>query len=251
MKKTTMLGLLLAAFLNSISQTTAPLISVLPQPASIQKGTGNFVLKSSTAIEVSSTDADARRVAGYLSQKISVVTGYAMPVRTVAANSNTPGNIRLILLLDTSLGVEGYRLNVIPNSVTVTAGKPAGLFYGMQTLLQLFPKEIEGNRVVKNVSWTVPATTINDRPRFGWRGLMFDVSRHFFTKQDVKDYIDQMVRFKFNLLHLHLTDDEGWRIQIEGLPRLTEVGAWNVKKVGYFGNFTPPAPNEPRDYGGF
>ena len=77
------------------------------------------------------------------------------------------------------------------------------------------------------------------------------VSRHFFTKQEVKDFIDQMVRYKFNLFHWHLTDDEGWRIEIKGLPKLTEIGAWNVKKVGYFGTFSLPTPDEPRDYGGF
>ncbi len=82
-------------------------------------------------------------------------------------------------------------------------------------------------------------------------GLMFDVSRHFFTKQDVKQYIDRMVRYKYNLLHLHLTDDEGWRIEIKGLPKLTEVGAWRANKVGYFGTFSAPAPDEPRNYGGF
>ncbi|MCW3105749.1 MAG: beta-N-acetylhexosaminidase [Segetibacter sp.] len=246
-----MLGFLMATFFNAISQNTAPAVSVLPQPVSVQTGKGNFLLRKTTAIEVSATDADAKRVAGYLAKKISAVTGYAIPVKTTPLNLNTTGNIRLTLSADTTLGMEGYRLNVIPNSIAITAYKPAGLFYGMQTLLQLFPKEIESSTLVKNVSWIVPAATISDKPRFGWRGLMFDVSRHFFTKQEVKDYIDQMVRFKFNLLHLHLTDDEGWRIQIEGLPRLTEVGAWNVKKVGYFGTFSPPTADEPVDYGGF
>ena len=84
-----------------------------------------------------------------------------------------------------------------------------------------------------------------------WRGLMFDVARHFFTKEQVKQYIDAMVKYKFNLLHLHLTDDEGWRIEIKSLPNLTKVGAYNVKKVGYFGTFSTPTPDEPRDYGGF
>jgi hexosaminidase len=251
MKKTIMLGLLVAAFFNAISQNTAPAISVLPEPASVQAGKGNFLLKKTAAIEVSSSDPDAKRVANLLSKKLSAVTGYAIPVKTAPLNLNTSGNIRFSLSADTTLGTEGYRLNVIPNSVTITAHKAAGLFYGMQTLLQLLPKEVESNTVVKNVSWTMPAATISDKPRFGWRGLMFDVSRHFFTKQDLKDYIDQMVRFKFNLLHLHLTDDEGWRIEIKGLPNLTKVGAWNVKKVGYFGTFSPPTPDEPRDYGGF
>jgi hexosaminidase len=251
MKKTMLLGLLMASFFNGISQNSVPRVSVLPQPVSVQTGNGNFFLKKTTAIEVSAADADAKRVAGYLAKKLSTATGYLISVKTAAFGSNLTGNIRLTLSADTSLGAEGYKLSVVPNSISITAHKPAGLFYGMQTLLQLFPKEIESNAVAKNVSWMVPATTITDKPRFGWRGLMFDVSRHFFTKQEVKDYIDQMVRFKFNLLHLHLTDDEGWRIQIEGLPRLTEVGAWNVKKVGYFGTFSPPTSDELKDYGGF
>ena len=97
----------------------------------------------------------------------------------------------------------------------------------------------------------MPCVDITDYPRFVWRGLMFDVARHFYNVADVKKYIDEMVRYKFNVLHLHLTDDEGWRIEIKGLPKLTEVGAWSVKRVGYFGTFAPPAPNEPRNYGGF
>ena len=121
----------------------------------------------------------------------------------------------------------------------------------MQTLLQLLPKEIESATLVKNVNWQIPAVEVTDYPRFGWRGLMFDVSRHFFTKDEVKKFIDDMVKYKYNLLHWHLTDDEGWRIQIKSLPKLTEVGAWNVKKVGYFGTFSKPLPDEPRNYGGF
>ena len=97
----------------------------------------------------------------------------------------------------------------------------------------------------------MPCVEIKDFPRFAWRGLMLDVSRHFFTKEEVKQYIDQMVRYKFNLLHMHLTDDEGWRIEIKSLPRLTTVGAHNVKKIGEFGNFSVPTADEPRDYGGF
>ena len=118
-------------------------------------------------------------------------------------------------------------------------------------LIQLFPKEIESKSLVSNIKWEAPCVDITDYPRFGWRGLMFDVARHFFTKEDVEKYIDEMVRYKYNLLHLHLTDDEGWRIEIKSLPKLTEIGAWNVKKVGYFGTFSVPKPDEPRNYGGF
>ena len=101
---------------------------------------------------------------------------------------------------DAVLGKEGYVVEVSPSAVSVQANTAAGLFYGAQTLLQLLPKEIESKSVVSNINWTIPAVRITDFPRFGWRGLMFDVSRHFFTKQEVKDFIDEMVKYKLNLL---------------------------------------------------
>ena len=152
---------------------------------------------------------------------------------------------------DKTIGSEGYTLTITSKNVIISANKPAGLFYGAQTLLQLFPKEIESKNLVKNINWEAPCVSITDYPRFGWRGLMFDVARHFFTKQQVKDFIDEMVKYKYNLLHFHLTDDEGWRIEIKSLPKLTSVGAWNVKRIGYFGTFSIPKSDDPRDFGGF
>jgi len=166
-------------------------------------------------------------------------------------NAPRKKSIQFLLSPEEPLGNEGYRLAVTTEEISIFAPKPAGLFYGLQTLLQLMPKEIESKQVVKNISWTVPAVNITDRPRFGWRGLMLDVSRHFFTVDEVKAFIDDMARYKYNLMHFHLTDDQGWRLEIKSLPKLTEVGAWNVKKTGRFNYFTPPADNEPRDFGGF
>lgn len=245
--------LLLALFtgLSFISYSQKPRVSIIPQPVSVEEKPGSFVLKKFSVIEISSDNPDANRVANFLSAKIAKATGFTVPVKVVPVNLNTPGNIRLVLNADTDLGNEGYRLQVIPNSITLTANKPAGLFYGMQSLLQMFPKEIESETVSRNVVWQVPAASITDKPRFGWRGLMFDVSRHFFTVSEVKSFIDQMVKFKYNVLHLHLADDEGWRLEIKGLPRLTEVGAWRPSKVGYFGTFPAPGDDEPKDYGGF
>ena len=250
MKQFIIFSFLISLFINSFSQSNHS-VYIVPQPVSMQMGKGDFILKPASVIELSATDADAKRVANFLSKKLSAATGYAVPVQSVSGPSNLSGNIRLSLFNDGALGSEGYKLNVSTSLVTITANKPAGLFYGMQTLLQLLPKEIESKTAVKNINWNIPAITVTDYPRFSWRGLMFDVARHFFTKKDIEQYIDQMVRYKFNLLHMHLTDDEGWRIEIKGLPKLTEVGAWNVKKVGYFGTFSPPAPDEPRNFGGF
>src|SRR5690606_4772656 len=143
-----------------------------------------------------------------------------------------------------------YRLNVTSSGVTLSASEPAGIFYGIQTLYQLLPKEIMVDSK-SEIAWTMPAVTIEDHPRFGWRGLMLDVARHFFTVEEVKDFIDNMARYKFNILHLHLADDQGWRIEIKSLPKLTEVGAWRVEKTGTFGTFSPPTPDEPKNYGGF
>jgi hexosaminidase len=159
--------------------------------------------------------------------------------------------LRLAVGAEDVFGAEGYRLEVSPQRVAITAGKPAGLFYGMQSLLQLFPPEIESPVKVTGVRWEVSGVVVSDKPRFGWRGLMLDVSRHFFTKEFLKRYIDEMVRYKFNVFHLHLTDDQGWRLEIKGMPKLTEVGAWRVPRVGSWWSFLPPQAGETASYGGF
>jgi hexosaminidase len=251
MRKNFFISLFILFTFSSFGQKNNVAGLLIPQPVSVVSGEGNFLVNNKTTITVSSNDSGARRVAKFLSDKIASATGFPVPVSVNSKNSNAPGTIHLSLNSDKSLGNEGYKLNVTPSAISISANKPAGLFYGMQTLFQLMPKEIEADSVIKNVSWKVPVSTITDNPRFGWRGLMFDVSRHFFTKDEVKGFIDQMVKYKYNLLHLHLTDDEGWRLEIKGLPNLTDEGAWRVKKVGYFGTFSPPTPDEPRDYGGF
>ncbi|WP_233165627.1 beta-N-acetylhexosaminidase [Pedobacter sp. ASV12] len=224
-------------------------IAIIPEPVSIIKQAGHFVLPANIVIQAHKSP-ELKQTIAFLQERLSTPTGYY--VSTISAPSAT-ATIKLIIneTNDAAIGMEGYRLNVGPKQVTIRANKPAGLFYGVQTLLQLLPKEIESKEEVKGIKWTMPCAEITDYPRLGWRGLMFDVARHFFTKQEVKQYIDAMVRYKYNILHLHLTDDEGWRIEIKGLPKLTEVGAWNVKRVGSFGDFIPPTPDEPRNYGGF
>jgi len=227
----------------------APDIAIIPEPVSVIKSEGYFILPSNVVIQAPAV-AELKQVVAFLQERFSVPTGsYVAEVSTPSASAT----IHLILneKTNSAIGKEGYQLTVTPNHITIKANKPAGLFYGAQSLIQLFPKEIESKEAVQNIEWKAPCVEITDYPRVGWRGLMFDVARHFFTKAEVKQYIDAMVRYKYNILHLHLTDDEGWRIEIKGLPKLTEVGAWNVKKVGEFGNFFPPAADEPRNYGGF
>jgi len=222
-------------------------IAIIPEPVKIVENSGEFLLPQNITIDAG-TQPEMKQTLAFLQDRLSVPTGYSV---TVSNGSNAMVHLVLNKTADNEIGNEGYRLSVLQKEITIKANQPAGLFYGVQTLVQLFPKEIEGKELMKNVEWNVPCVEITDYPRFGWRGLMFDVARHFFSKEDVEKYIDQMARYKFNLLHLHLTDDQGWRIEIKSLPNLTKVGAWNVHKVGQFGDFAPPAPDEPRNFGGF
>ncbi|MGB8193280.1 MAG: family 20 glycosylhydrolase [Chitinophagaceae bacterium] len=232
---------------TAVSQVTTG-IAIIPEPVSIQKTNGVFLLPESIIV-AAPLNKELETTISFLKERFTVPTGSKLSV----VQSHASPTIRLVLnnVAKSNLGKEGYQLNITPNNITITANEPAGIFYGVQTLVQLFPKEIESKAFVSGIKWEAPAVEVLDYPRFGWRGLMFDVARHFFTKDEVKHFIDDMVRYKYNILHWHLTDDEGWRIQIKSLPKLTEVGAWNVKKEGYFGTFSKPLPGEPRTYGGF
>jgi len=251
MKKVAITTIIMLMNLCVFSQRNERAVSIIPIPVSMQTTGGNFILKNNVTIELATTDKDANRVAYFLSEKLSVATGFKISVKVVNTITHEAGNISIAIKEDAKLGKEGYKLMVTANSVSLSAGKAAGLFYAMQTLLQLFPKEIESNKTVNNIAWTAPCVTITDYPRFGWRGLLFDVSRHFFNKHDVKTFIDNMVRYKYNLLHLHLTDDQGWRIEIKSLPNLTKVGAWRPQREGAWGNAKAPTSDEPKTYGGF
>jgi len=238
----------LFACMISYGQANKTGIAIIPEPVSIIVGTGQFSLSKNIVIEAGS-QPEIKQVINALKDRLVKSTGSTITVSNSSPNAAI--KLQLNTKADNAIGKEGYSLSVTTKNIVIKANQPAGLFYGVQTLLQLFPKEIESQSLVENIKWAAPCVEIMDQPRFGWRGLMFDVSRHFFTKAEVKQFINDMVRYKYNLLHLHLTDDEGWRIEIKGLPKLTEVGAWNVKKVGYFGTFSKPEPNEPRNFGGF
>jgi hexosaminidase len=228
--------------------TLAQEISIIPQPASLQVKTGAFDLTPSTTISIPAKNQDVARIGTYLTERIKSASGFQLKV----IEGQQSAAIQLKLgSVDPKLGKEGYLLEVTDKVVTITAAHPAGIFYGVQTLLQLLPNEIESKNVITDVQWRIPAVSITDYPRFPWRGIMLDVSRHFFPKEFVKEYIDQIARYKFNRFHFHLTDDQGWRIEIKSYPKLTDVGAWRVPRVGTFGQHEPPKPGEPRTDGGF
>jgi len=248
MKKYCLLAIALLTSAVSFCQTPADSIAIIPQPVKLVKNTGYFTLPAAITIAADAA-ADVKPAISVLTSHLTKPTGYT--VNTTTAKGAATITLALNKTVDITLGDEGYHLAVAAKQVTITANKPAGLLYGVQTLLQLLPPAIESKTTVKHVKWIAPCVDITDYPRFGWRGLMLDVSRHFYTKQQVKDFIDQMLRYKYNLLHLHLTDDQGWRIEIKSLPKLTTIGACRVHKEGYFGSFTPPTPDEPRDECGF
>lgn len=233
---------------SAYSQDLDSKISIIPEPAEMQRTDGFFILPEEVTIK-SAASTEVLNTVSLLRKRISAATGFRINISP--KDDNAVIRLQLNSNQNLALGKEGYQLQVNPKFILITANQPAGLFYGVQTLLQLFPKEIESDKLVRRGVWRIPCVNITDYPRFVWRGLMFDVSRHFFTKEDVKKYIDNMVKYKYNLLHLHLTDDEGWRIQIKSFPRLTEVGAWRVNKIGQFGTFSQPTATEPKDYGGF
>lgn len=231
---------------TAYSQTSADSIAIIPQPVKLVKTGGEFVLPANIAIQADASP-ELKQTVATLTNHLTIPTG----CKVHTASSGATIHLVLNKTADNTLGTEGYHLTVTPKQVTITANHPAGILYGVQTFLQLLPKEIESTTPVHHIKWQAPCVDITDYPRFGWRGLMLDVSRHFFTKQQVKDFIDQMVRYKYNLLHMHLTDDQGWRIEIKSLPKLTSVGSLRVHKEGYFGSFSPPTPDEPRTEGGF
>ncbi len=217
-------------------------INIIPEPYQLTKLQGTYTLPKIITINAPST---ANAIATTLSDKLKTTTGKA-----VVISKNKP-NIDIQIINDANLGTEGYTLEVNEKGIQLKANTNAGLFFGWQTIQQLLPSAIYSNTLQANTNWTIPYVSIVDKPRFGWRGLMLDVSRHFFTKAEVLTFIDDMARYKFNRFHWHLTDDQGWRIEIKSLPKLTTVGAWRAERKGKWSNITTPAKEEPKTYGGF
>jgi hexosaminidase len=227
-------------------------IHIIPQPVSVTEKPGDFVLRSGATL-VAEGDSLAT-TAAWFTEQVQALTGVqlrqgrggkqAIIVRLISGADKVAGQEAMALHPD------GYQLSVSPSGIRLSARSPAGIFYGLQTLLQMIPvAQPAAPSAVQSAA--IPCADITDYPRFAWRGLMLDVSRHFFTKQEVERYIDDMVRYKYNTLHLHLSDDEGWRIEIKSLPQLTQHGAWRVARTGRWGEFLPALGDEAATAGGF
>jgi hexosaminidase len=222
---------------------------IVPFPTQLTPKTGAFLLSASTVIAVSPvTDAELGSLAEYGREMIRTALG--LDLDRLGVPTGNAGSDAILLILDPSeieLSNEGYRLTVTPNSVRISAPAHAGLFYGLQTLRQLLPPN---DRSVETAeTWTIPAVEIVDRPRFIYRGMHLDVGRHFFPVEFVKKYIDLLAMYKMNTFHWHLTEDQGWRIEIEEYPALTEVGAYRKETI-LARNFDPYIGDR-KPYGGY
>ncbi|MFN2399027.1 MAG: beta-N-acetylhexosaminidase [Gemmatimonadaceae bacterium] len=225
-------------------------IAIVPRPVSVTSRIGSFNVTASTGIQTdSATGMLGRQLADYLRP----ATRFPLPLSVHTGDATRSNSI--VLRRDSSLvrlGPEGYRLEVSPERVVISAPEQAGLFYGVQTLRQLLPPEIFRASHAPEVSWTVPAVLIEDYPRFKWRGAHLDVSRHFMTKEFVRKYIDLLALHKMNSFHWHLTDDQGWRLQIRKYPKLTEVGAWRRETlIGRYNSDPSKRVFDGKRHGGF
>lgn len=220
--------------------TPAPAaIAVIPAPLLMQVDAGAFALDSTVTITVDAPSDTAMQVAEALARQMRFPTGF--PLLVSQASGATP-RVGIRLRQEPAradLGDEGYTLLVNADSVVLVSRTPAGLFHGIQTVRQLLPAGIEGeNSTLRYGAWRIPAVTITDRPRFAWRGAMLDVSRHFFTVDEVKQYIDLLALYKLNVLHLHLGDDQGFRMEIKSRPALAGVPAATQVGGGMGGFYT-------------
>lgn len=207
---------------SALSQDTA-LPAVIPVPARLSLQDGAFTLRADTRILA---DGDSLTTAETLAIRLRESTGYPFTVKPTRQKGPIENAILLTTHEPIGQGPESYHLSVMTNAVVIRADDQAGLFYGTQTLLQMLPPQIFSNAPVSDVRWELPCAQIDDQPRFKWRGLMLDCSRHFFTKAEVERLLDAMALHKMNTFHWHLVDDQGWRIEIHKYPRLTQMGAW-------------------------
>ena len=198
-------------------------IHIIPLPQQLTQQDGQFTLTGSTTL--GATTPEAKTIAEFFANKLKTATGYSIGVAD-------QGNISLSIDPSLDTNDEGYTLDVNAQGVTVTGKTAQGLFYGMQTFLQLLPAEVESASKVSGIAWTAPAVSVKDEPRFGYRGMMIDPCRHFMPVENIKRYIDVLSLFKVNRLHWHLTEDQGWRIEIKKYPKLTEIGSKRIDGEG-------------------
>lgn len=205
-------------------------IQIIPKPVSLTAEDGHFIIDKNTSLIFKTDKNDLQRAALFFNSFIKSVSGITLPL-----NDKRSRSVILEIKKTANIGNEGYLLNVSPSSIKIIANSKAGIIYGMQTVFQTLPQ------IRTNVALEVPCMKVTDYPAFKWRGMHLDVCRHFFSPEMVKEYIDLLSEYKFNTFHWHLTDDQGWRIEIKKYPKLTSVGAWRADRRGIpWSDASPP-----------
>ena len=237
--------LLLSIF---VLTATAQELSLIPQPQSVEVKEGAFLLKKGTLLYVdAAADAAVKNVAERFAATMHATTGVKLKVISDCKKFDSR-KAAIFLVVVPDMSDEEYSLDVRENFIFVEASKPAGFFYAFQTLKQLMPRNVMAGVPDSDIKeWSIPAVVIEDAPRFSWRGFMLDEGRHFYGKEEIMKIIDVMSAYKMNRFHWHLTEDQGWRIEIKKYPKLTEVGAWRDSKVCAWGDVKPDGIR----YGGY
>ncbi|WP_439504270.1 glycoside hydrolase family 20 protein [Sediminibacterium sp.] len=222
-------------------------LSIVPAPVILVQRDGAFVINDQTNIDISLHSKSLQSAATFFRNAIKEISGLNLPIHSEnSVDKNAKQTIALLLIKDSSIGLEGYHLNVSSKGIQIKANTQAGIIYGIQTLLQTLPA------VQTNAALSVPCMEVTDFPRFKWRGMHLDVSRHFFGPNLIKQYLDLLAAYKFNTFHWHLVDDQGWRIQIKKYPALTNTGAWRVDHTNTVWGSRPQAKEgEAPTYGGY
>src|SRR5690606_32029176 len=205
--------------------------SVIPKPTSVMEATGAFTLNSNSKLTIVGEQSELAGIVDYFEEYFSAATGIDFSM------AESPGANTIAFELISDMEEEEYFLEIEENQIRIFASQPAGLFYGIQTLRQLLPAEIE-RQSSNNPEWLIPMGKIRDKPEYAYRGMMLDVARHFFPVEDVKHIIDLLAKYKMNRLHLHLSDDQGWRIEIKSWPLLTTIGGSTEVGGGEGGFYT-------------
>lgn len=233
----------LLLLLGSNEMLTAQEIALTPQPAHLTVKDGRFEFGNQLKAKVTPYQEDSiRMVFESFKKELQEATGIKV------SSTQKEAKARIILDLNPQLPAEAYKLNVSKEQVRIEASRPAGFYYALQTLKQLMPRNVMAGVATSDHSqWSLPSVEIEDAPRFEWRGFMLDEGRHFFGKDEIKRVIDMMAIYKMNRFHWHLTEDQGWRIEIKKYPKLTETGAWRNSKVLAYGDVKPDGER----YGGF
>lgn len=237
--------------LTLLAMLLATSINIIPQPLSIREDKGTFKLKGSQISCDAAMGEKAINAVTEFSAALTLAAGQIYPVSKPVGLSKTiaSGTAKGIVFgIDPTLKEEAYTINVEKNKVVVLASEDQGFLYAIQTLKQLLPEEIYSGTSNKDAKWEIPCCEIKDKPRFKYRGMHLDVSRHFFPVAEVKKILDMMATLKLNRFHFHLTDDQGWRAEIKSLPRLTEYGSWRSSTVTGYQN---QGPEDGIRYGGY